>query len=137
MSLRKWVVDRIGSFDERLGAGGRFRGAEDVDFIFRAFAAGLEVLYSPLPVVYHRHRCGTEEELDRLIRDYNFANGAFIAKHLKAGTPGILRVLVFRLWHYALSAVASGLFRRDPERIRRGLRFLRDHAAGMMALWQD
>lgn len=136
MTFLRSVVERIGFFDEQLGAGARFRGAEDVDFIFRAFAAGMEVLYSPRPVVFHRHRWGDLRELAQLARDYNFANGAFVAKHLGAGTPGIVKVLAHRLWHYSLSAVAGGLRRGEPARIRRGLEALRDHASGAFAWFQ-
>jgi glycosyltransferase involved in cell wall biosynthesis len=137
MTFRRSVFDRIGLFDERFGVGARFRGAEDVDIIFRAFAAGMAVLYSPAPVVYHRHTWESGKALERLARDYNFSNGAFIGKHIHSRTAGIVKVLVFRLWRHALSAIPSGLFRRNPRRILEGLMAIRDHLGGVFAGVQD
>lgn len=135
MSFRRRAFDRVGLFDERFGAGARLRGAEDVDIIWRAFAAGLDVLYSPKPVVYHR-QWRDPGEMERTTRAYNLANAALLTKHLLAGTPGTGRLLGYRLWHYALAALPGGARRGDWRLARSGIVSLLDHVRGIVAYLQ-
>jgi glycosyltransferase involved in cell wall biosynthesis len=53
LSLKKRWIETVGSFDPALGAGGRFRSAEDTDFIHRILCAGGVVRYDPTVVVAH------------------------------------------------------------------------------------
>ena len=55
MVVRRGVFDRVGLFDTNRGhKGTRLAGGEDVDFIRRALAEGVPVLYDPRLVVWHR-----------------------------------------------------------------------------------
>jgi glycosyltransferase involved in cell wall biosynthesis len=72
----------VGPFDERFGAGAPFRAAEDTDFLFRAQAAGIPVLYDPRFVVDHHHGRRHEPEAVALLAGYGFGDGALYAKHL-------------------------------------------------------
>lgn len=74
---------KIGWFDLRFGAGARFRAGEDTDYLIRAHAAGVLVRYVPDMGVRHFHGRRTFAEVDRLNRNYAFANGAILAKHLR------------------------------------------------------
>lgn len=81
--LPKETAALIGWFDLRFGAGARFRAGEDTDYLIRAHAAGVLVRYVPDMQVKHRHGRRTFAEVDRLNRNYAFANGAILAKHLR------------------------------------------------------
>lgn len=81
LAFTRDVVDSIGLFDERFGAGAPFRAAEDTDFIFRAQAYGITVRYDPNFVVRHYHGRRNETELRDLLAGYAFGDGALYAKH--------------------------------------------------------
>ncbi len=53
LSIRRSWIEKVGMFDPDLGPGGRFRGADDTDFIHRILAAGGTILYDPEVVVSH------------------------------------------------------------------------------------
>jgi GT2 family glycosyltransferase len=63
LGVRRTLVDRIGGFDERIGAG------EDVEFSYRAGRAGVTPRYAPDAVVHYRYRT-TLAELWRQGRAY-------------------------------------------------------------------
>ena len=52
---REWL-ERIGEFDERLGAGSPGQSAEDMDLFHRLLRGGASVLYHPGAVVYHERK---------------------------------------------------------------------------------
>jgi len=72
----------VGPFDERFGAGARFRSAEDTDFLFRALGRGIAVRYDPRFVVWHHHGRRRFDEARRLLAGYAHGDGALYAKHL-------------------------------------------------------
>jgi GT2 family glycosyltransferase len=69
-------------FDERLGAGGPFPGAEDNDFGFRVLEAGYQIVYDPLPTLYHRAWRRMREYVP-LHWKYGYGQGAYYAKHIQ------------------------------------------------------
>lgn len=77
---RAWF-EEVGGFDERLGPGTIFPGAEDSDFGFRLLEAGSTLEYVPAAVV--RHRAWRDGRAYLPLRwQYGVAQGAFYAKHL-------------------------------------------------------
>jgi GT2 family glycosyltransferase len=78
------LAERIGRFDERFGAGGRYRSAEDTDYVLRAHLAGAPVLYEPAMRVTHHHGRRTHRALRDIIWAYETGNGALYAKHARA-----------------------------------------------------
>jgi glycosyltransferase involved in cell wall biosynthesis len=78
-AFRRGVLDAIGGFDDRFGAGTPF-ACEDVDALARAAAGGWRGAYDPRPVVYHHHGRKTREDALRLRRIYDRARGAYYAK---------------------------------------------------------
>jgi GT2 family glycosyltransferase len=101
MALERSVYESVGGFDERLGPGTVFPGAEDVDLGFRVLEAGYRILYEPDAVVYHRAWRAPESYLS--IRwDYGMALGGYFGKHLSVRDRWILRnlagVLRYRTW---------------------------------------
>jgi GT2 family glycosyltransferase len=55
-AIRRSCQERIGKFDERLGAGSPGRACEDGDFIYRMLRAGACIRYEPDAVVFHQRQ---------------------------------------------------------------------------------
>jgi GT2 family glycosyltransferase len=79
-AVRRDVLEALGGFDERFGAGSGLESAEDIDLVARASAAGWRGAYDPRPVVYHHHRRSKPEDIRRLKAMYDVGRGAFYAK---------------------------------------------------------
>jgi GT2 family glycosyltransferase len=93
------ALDDVGAFDERLGAGARFPGAEDNDLGFRLLEVGYAIRYVSEAVVVHRAwRAGGE--LCRLAWGYGRGQGAFLAKHFKLRDAHMLKRFATTVsWH--------------------------------------
>jgi glycosyltransferase involved in cell wall biosynthesis len=81
MAMRRTLVERLGLFDERLGAGASIPSAEDADYIFRAYLAGATLEYVPDMTVFHHHGRKTIAAARRLLIDYEIGNGALYARY--------------------------------------------------------
>ena len=80
MALYSTAIEEVGNFDERLGAGGPFPGAEDNDFGFRLLEAGYCIRYVPEAVIHHR-AWRTAKDYLRLRWGYGLGRGGFYAKY--------------------------------------------------------
>jgi GT2 family glycosyltransferase len=106
---RAWF-ERLGGFDERLGAGSQGRAAEDADLIYRLLRAGGVVRYDPGAVVYHERQ--TEAQRLRSRWTYGFGIAAACALWARRGDFGALRLL--GTWMAKQVALLAGaLVRRD------------------------
>lgn len=92
MAMYASLMKRVGNFDERLGAGARYAGAEDNDFCFRLLEAGFRIVYAPEAVVYHRAWRSYRAYLP-LRWSYGRGQGAYYAKHLDLRDRYMLRRL--------------------------------------------
>jgi glycosyltransferase involved in cell wall biosynthesis len=81
MAMSRAVACKIGLFDERFGAGGLLRAAEDTDYVLRAQLAGVTVEYVPDMIVYHHHGRRSSHEVGRAHRNYCIGEGALTMKH--------------------------------------------------------
>jgi glycosyltransferase involved in cell wall biosynthesis len=106
MSIRRAVIDRVGRFDESLGAGSAFHAGEDIDFTIRSLADGFKIRHTPEIWVTH---LGVREGADatRLMRGYGVGLGATLAKHIRLGTPGALGLLAGFVAHHGRRSVAN------------------------------
>jgi len=86
------VPRRVGTFDERFGAGAPFVAAEDTDFLFRAMRHEIALHYDHRFVVDHHHGRRHHAEETRLLAGYGFGDGALYAKHWR--DPRIRRALL-------------------------------------------
>lgn len=119
MAVRRRTLDRVGGFDERLGAGAA-GCSEDSELWHRVLAAGGVCRYDPTVVVSHHHRPSIDE-VRRMSRDYLRGHVAALVVQARAGAgtgKGIdwtsLERLVRRLpWHYAKRGVRRALGRGD------------------------
>ena len=81
LAVPRAVFERIGLFDENFGPGAPFRAAEDTEFVYRAFKAGVPIHYIPDLVTYHHHGRKTIGDIAKLNWSYQIGNGALHAKH--------------------------------------------------------
>ena len=81
MAMPRRLVDRLGLFDERFGAGSRIPGGEDTDYIYRAYLAGVTISYVPDIVVNHFHGRKKPAEGRNLFCNYAYGWGALNAKY--------------------------------------------------------
>jgi GT2 family glycosyltransferase len=80
MALWRSIINAAGPFDERLGAGTKFRNAEDNELGFRILEAGFEIHYTPDATVYHR-AWRSRSDYHALSWSYGYGQGAYYAKH--------------------------------------------------------
>jgi GT2 family glycosyltransferase len=81
MAIPRAVAGKVGLFDERFGAGGLLRAAEDTDYVLRAQLAGVTIEYVPDMTVYHHHGRRTPRDVRRAHRNYGIGEGALTMKH--------------------------------------------------------
>lgn len=108
MALRRTVIEQVGGFDERLGAGAA-GCSEDSEFWYRVLAAGYSCRYEPSAVIYHYHR----RDLDGLKRQmYAYMRGHVAALLIQTFNHrhwgNLFRLLVI-LPEYYLRLIARGL----------------------------
>lgn len=82
MAMPRALLDRIGWFDERFGAGTSLRSGEDTDLVIRTLLAGIPVEYLGGATVLHFHGRRTRDAVLKIHRHYNIGNGALMVKHL-------------------------------------------------------
>jgi GT2 family glycosyltransferase len=80
-AIDRALIERLGGFDEALGAGSPTRGGEDLDAFVRVLRAGLSIVYEPSAIVWHVHRA-TLEELREHMYGYGLSLTAYITKYL-------------------------------------------------------
>ncbi len=97
LAFRRSLIDRIGVYDPRFGAGAPLRAAEDSDFAFRALRQGCRISYAPDVLLYHNHKRVTDDQVMRLRRNYIYGDGALLTKHLLAGDRTAARWFYWRL----------------------------------------
>lgn len=82
MMMRRALVDAIGFFDPKLGAGSNIPGGEDTDYIFRAYIAGFKIEYAPDLQIHHHHGRKKKEDGYNLFKNYSIGGGALYAKYI-------------------------------------------------------
>jgi glycosyltransferase involved in cell wall biosynthesis len=134
MAFPRTLIETVGLFDTRFGAGSPFRSGEDTDYVHRAFNAGIRVEYLPDFAVKHFHGRRELGDVKKLQSGYAFGNGALYAKYLfdrRSNMRGMLR------WDIR-QAVLEAIGRRKLSD-ELGLTYrsqLRDNLTGMFAYWR-
>lgn len=122
MAFDREVLQQLGGFDVRLGAGAEGRSAEESDVIVRLLRARHRILWVPEMGVYHPTKDASEQLASRF--PYGFGMGRVVRKHR---APGIgVRYLTA-----ALQSYAAGWRNSDPRRRREALATLRGFLAGV------
>jgi GT2 family glycosyltransferase len=130
MAMYRTVVEDVGDFDERLGAGSRFPSAEDNDFGFRLLEAGYRIVYVPEAVLYHR-AWRSNREIVPLRWRYGVGQGAFYAKHLSLRDRYMLSRILADFRYYTFRV--PRFLRHDRSVALRGLIFLLGVVYGALA----
>ena len=94
MAAYRSAFERVGGFDERLGAGGEFPAADDNDFGFRLLEAGYQIVYAPQAVVYHRAWRGKREYMP-MRWSYGRGKGGFYTKYFSLKDRHILKRMIW------------------------------------------
>jgi glycosyltransferase involved in cell wall biosynthesis len=79
---RDWL-DRIGGYDENLGAGSNGKAAEDMDLFYRLLRSGAIIRYEPKVMIYHERQDRAHLILSGW--NYGYGMGAFAGKYLHKG----------------------------------------------------
>jgi GT2 family glycosyltransferase/SAM-dependent methyltransferase len=107
LAVRREAFERVGLFDERLGAGAS-GCSEDSELLYRILVDGCECRYRPDAVVRHDHRA-TMGELERQVEDY-------VRGHVAALFVQFSYDRTFGNVRRALVTIPSSLLRRLPVR---------------------
>ena len=116
MAFTRRTIELVGTFDTTLGAGTRVGGAEDMDFLYRAFRRALKIVYVPEVLVYHHHGRRTAAQVARLRRNYTLGRGALLCKYLLRADGGMLLRLYDDLASHVGEALRELRARRFPRR---------------------
>lgn len=111
---RTWF-SRVGSFDERLGAGTPGKAAEDAELIFRLLGNGAHIRYEPGVLIYHKRQSKEKRMSSRW--NYGYGIGALGAIWLRKFDFYILYALF--VWMIGLSRELAGcLLKREWLEVR-------------------
>lgn len=80
-AVRRDAYDSVDGFDNRLGAGTRSRGGEDLDLFTRVILDGWTLVYEPTSLVWHTHR-GGRLQLQQQMFGYGCGLFAYVTKLL-------------------------------------------------------
>jgi hypothetical protein len=80
MTMPRFIVEKLGPFDERFGPGSIIESGGDSDYLFRAYLGYFMLEYVTDMTVVHHHGRKTSQEGRRLLRSYLIANGAEYVK---------------------------------------------------------
>lgn len=133
VAFRRGVVERIGGFDPRFGAGAPLKAGEDAEFVYRAYKAGFKILYEPSILVYHNHKRVHPDQIRKLQSNYVRSDGALLMKHMLEGDRRAIK------WYYwRLSRLLSGLLAGPltSASLLHRARLVGDMFGGAFALWR-
>jgi GT2 family glycosyltransferase len=126
-AARRTWLERVGGFDERLGAGSPGRAAEDADLLYRLLRAGARVRYEPGSVVFHERQTAVQRLSSR--QGYGHGIGALCGLYLRRGDLYAGRMLGGYLLDQA-GGLARSVLRRDWFLTRQRLGALKGCATG-------
>jgi GT2 family glycosyltransferase len=124
---REWF-ERVGFYDERLGAGSPGKAAEDSELFYRLLSAGGQIRYEPNAVIYHE-RQNRDESLSRRL-SYGHGIGAFCGMCLRAGD--VYGAVILCDWLGSLAREMAGYaIRRNKFEVHARLLSFRGTASGL------
>jgi GT2 family glycosyltransferase len=128
-AVRRDWFDRVGGFDERLGAGSPGKAAEDLDFFYRLLRVGGYIRYDPDAIIYHERQ--TKER--RLATRFSYAYGisAFCGISLSHGDAYALRILG-RWLRWQTGTMTDAILRRNWLQARQSWLSLAGTACGLI-----
>jgi GT2 family glycosyltransferase len=131
MAIRKSLFERVGYFDERLGAGAA-GCSEDSEFWYRVLADGGACCYDPRVVVHHYHRrdvAGLKRQMYLYLRGHVAALMIQFVRHRHWGN---LRRLVIDIPTHQTKLAIKGALRQTKHRRHLLASEVRGTAAGIL-----
>ena len=111
LGVRRSALERLGGFDESLGAGARFCSAPEVDLFDRLFAGGLTGRYEPAARAWHDQWRGRADKV-RLDWRYGVGSGARIVKLARTDRRRATALTRDLLWDRGIRGAATDLRNR-------------------------
>jgi GT2 family glycosyltransferase len=102
---RAWS-ERVGLFDERLGAGTPGKAAEDADYFYRLLCSGARIRYEPEAIIYHERQSWKQRMESRL--GYGHGIGVFCSIYWRRGDHYSLRILHYWLRSQGKELLSAG-----------------------------
>jgi hypothetical protein len=125
MAVRRDLWELVGGFDEGLGPGSTYGGADELDLAYRIARAGRFILRAVTPTVTH-YGFRPQAEASALFNGYSAGTAAMYAKHARCGDLYAAKLLavgtVLQLWRAATGLLTG----RRPL----GIRSLRGYLIG-------
>jgi GT2 family glycosyltransferase len=125
---RAWI-ERVGRYDERLGAGSPGSGGEDLEILHRLLMAGGTIRYEPDALIYHERQSRERRVATRM--SYGRGMGAFCGVWLRRRNLYALALL----WYWTRDRLLAGLraaIHANWEALREELLLLRGMASGVV-----
>jgi len=97
-SFRSEALRQAGGFDIRLGAGTSFP-SEDIEIVGRLSQMGWHGLYAPGPTVRHHHGRKSKEDVNRLMKHYDWGRGAYYAAMMRYPS---CRISTIKHWFFKM-----------------------------------
>ncbi|WP_104827428.1 glycosyltransferase [Rhizobium sp. NXC24] len=116
MAFQRSVFERVGLFDERLGAGAA-GCSEDSELWYRLLATGGACLYEPRAVVFHHHRSdwpGLKRQMSAYMKGHV---AALVVQYDNFGDRGNIVRICKQLPVYFLKTLVKTLFEGQPGRL--------------------
>ena len=117
MAIRRKVWEAVGGFDLGLGAGARFRSAEDTDLSLRVLLTGFHVHETPAISVAH-HGFRAWDQRPAMFRNYLYGLGAMSGKHLRRGNWQVLSLMLAYAFRWSVTGPVVDLGPRPPRLLR-------------------
>jgi GT2 family glycosyltransferase len=98
LGVTRAAHERIGGFDETI-----LPSSEDMDYCWRALAAGFELHFTPEAVIHYRYR-STWSGIFHQARGYGIGNVRLYKKHRRLGLPAVEKPgrLLLRRWFFLI-----------------------------------
>jgi len=132
MSVRRSMIEQLGGFDTRLGAGTPLQCAEDTDIAVRALLHGYSVYRTKrVNVIHYGFRNFTETRA--LMRGYMFGIAAMYGKLLRCGHLQLIPVMLYEILRTLIVPMLQSLGKfQVPPILGRAVALMR----GFQAAWK-
>jgi glycosyltransferase involved in cell wall biosynthesis len=124
IAVRRSVLDDVGLFDVNLGPGTAVGVAEDLDLIFRVYAAGYRIVYNPNALVLHAHGRRGAAARRQLEKAYLRGRGGFYLKHILKGDRQAMRLAYWEFGNLLKNIFKEAIGRRYARQDAEALRYL-------------
>lgn len=136
LAVRREVALRLGGFDEALDTGAPLPGGGDMDLCHRVLRAGLDLVYEPRIVVFHRHR-RDHAALRRQYDSWGRSLTAWATKVYRIDPAGRRKLRLLARWFVSTQVRELGraTARRDRGAAQAATAELRGAAGGLLGTY--